>query len=165
MKDVKEKSGELQGFNYVLPAMIEGLEGSSNKRLLGETPEIRAMVQQWLQYAITLRESCPVSSDLLKEIDGFLASSTFLVGHNLTVADPVMYLSLHPTYVSYLHAFTSYRNSQHKSCMFSCVCSTGGSQLLREGKVSSFIQVVQIAATGERIAKRKDHHVQQGVFV
>lgn len=37
---------------------------------------------------------------VFQEMDNFLAPSAFFAGHNLTLADPVMYTSLYPVFVS-----------------------------------------------------------------
>ncbi len=97
MKDVTDKSGELQGFNYVLTGIAK--DQPSCKRFIGESPEQRALIQQWLQYAVVLRGKSPIPSDLLKELDTCLALTTFVAGHFLTLADPVLFLTLYPIYV------------------------------------------------------------------
>jgi hypothetical protein len=101
MKDVKEKTGDLQGFNYVLTGIAK--DNPDCKKSVGQSPEERALIQQWLQYAVILRGKS-VSSELLKEINTSLASSTFVAGHCMTLADPVLFLSLYSTYVcTFMH--------------------------------------------------------------
>lgn len=98
MKDVKEKTGELQGFNYVLTGIAK--EHPECKKSVGESPEQRALIQQWLQYAVILRGKSPIPSELLKEINASLALTTFVAGHAMTLADPVLFLTLYPTFVN-----------------------------------------------------------------
>lgn len=99
MKDVKEKTGELQGFNYILTSIAKDNKECTKSR--GLTPEERALSSQWLQYSILLRgKSPPAPREALKEVDSSLASTAFLAGHYMTLADPVLYLTLYPTIVS-----------------------------------------------------------------
>lgn len=68
MKDVKLKTGDLQGFNYILINLIhnKGL----GVQLGGRNPEQRALVQQWLQYNLShLTDKAAVSDYVLRVND------------------------------------------------------------------------------------------------
>lgn len=102
MKNVLTKNSEMEGFNNVL---IDSTNMSKyikvQRRYTGKTPEQRALIRQWLQYCILyLRGRHAPSIYIMKELDNALVDTTFFAGHFLTLVDPLMYLSLHPTFVS-----------------------------------------------------------------
>jgi glutathione S-transferase len=102
MKDVKVKDGDLQGFNNILTGLAETYPDC--KRYAGDSAGQRALVRQWLQYTMSnVRGHSPggdVADGVLRELDENLASRTFLGGHRMTLVDPLLYVSLYPTYVS-----------------------------------------------------------------
>jgi len=104
MKDIKDKAGDLQGFNHLLEAVYRQFPDNNSvvwkyERLLGVSPQQRAVVRQWLQEAILLRRQVFLGMDILREIDNTLAGSTFIAGHFMTLADPLLFLTLHPTMI------------------------------------------------------------------
>jgi len=98
MKDVRLKTGDLQGFNYILIELVNTKGLGLN--LSGRSAEQRALVQQWLQYNILhLTDKTSITEYVLKEMDSYLVPCTFFAGHNLTLADPVIYHSLYPVFL------------------------------------------------------------------
>jgi len=97
MKDVTLKSGDIQGFNYVLVNLVNSK--GMGALLSGRNAEQRALVQQWLQYNLLhLTEKAAITEYVLRDLDGYLVPCAFFAGHNLTLADPVIYLSLYPVF-------------------------------------------------------------------
>jgi len=98
MKDVTLKSGDIQGFNYVLIHLVNGR--GMGTLLSGRNAEQRALVQQWLQYNLLhLTEKAAITEYVLRDLDSFLVPCAFFAGHNLTLADPVIYISLYPVFI------------------------------------------------------------------
>jgi len=99
------KDGELKGFNNVLVDVSE--KHPEVKRFGGDTAVHKALVRQWLSYvqsnvrADSSSGGGPVSVGVLKELDEALSTTTYVVGHKMTLVDPVLYVSLYPTYVRF----------------------------------------------------------------
>jgi len=107
MKDIKDKSGDFQGFNHLLEAVYWQFPDNVDRkyeRLLGGSPGQRAVVRQWLQEAILLRRQAFLGMDILTYIDNTLRGSTFIAGHFMTLADPLLFLTLHPTLATLTYA-------------------------------------------------------------
>jgi glutathione S-transferase len=62
---------------------------------------VALQVAQWLNFIHT--RFTPVTDDSLTELNEWLATRTFICGHNMTLADLGMYAALSPEMVS-LHA-------------------------------------------------------------
>lgn len=69
--------------------------------LLGDTPENRAVVQQWLEYRVTKLDSCTKEDikTILKDLNLYLQDKVYLAGNQFTIADTFMYYGLHPLVV------------------------------------------------------------------
>lgn len=72
------------------------------RSLLGKDAKERALIQQWLDYAVVhFTGSAALPSDsaaeILQELNDYLADRCFFVGITLTLADVFLYYSLQPT--------------------------------------------------------------------
>ncbi|XP_013396667.1 eukaryotic translation elongation factor 1 epsilon-1 [Lingula anatina] len=66
--------------------------------LLGNQPEAQAAVSQWLEYRITQVDRCGTDKDkqcILEDINRFLQKRVYLVEYQPTLADLLLYYSLH----------------------------------------------------------------------
>ncbi|XP_062841595.1 eukaryotic translation elongation factor 1 epsilon-1 [Trichomycterus rosablanca] len=65
--------------------------------LLGNSPEERAVVQQWLEYRVTRVDNA--SKDevkvILKELNQYLEDKVYMAGNRFTLADALMYYGIH----------------------------------------------------------------------
>jgi len=72
----------------------------SKQSLLGNSALERAQVDQWLEYwQLQLQSSlndATLSKGVLKDLDKFMSRTVYLVGHQLTLADIMLYYALHP---------------------------------------------------------------------
>lgn len=76
---------EVQGTNKISTLLAQSAERS------GATDEEKAEVQRWLKASETT-----IDEELLLDLNTYLAQQTFLVGHDWTVADLVLFARLHP---------------------------------------------------------------------
>ncbi|XP_034026940.1 eukaryotic translation elongation factor 1 epsilon-1 [Thalassophryne amazonica] len=69
--------------------------------LLGDSAENRAVVQQWLEYRVTKLNSCTKEDvkTILKDLNLYLQDKVYLVGHQFTLADILIYYGIHPLMV------------------------------------------------------------------
>ncbi|XP_043921356.1 eukaryotic translation elongation factor 1 epsilon-1 [Protopterus annectens] len=77
---------------------------ASKGHLLGSTAEEKAIVQQWLEYRITQISGLTNREDIcssLKDLNQYLEDKVYLAGHNMTLADILMYYGLHPIMVGF----------------------------------------------------------------
>lgn len=71
---------------------------ASKEHLLGSTAEEKAMVQQWLEFRVTRVDGHSSKEDtqtLLKDLNSYLEDKVYLAGHNITLADILLYYGLH----------------------------------------------------------------------
>uniref|UniRef100_A0A8C5P2C3 Eukaryotic translation elongation factor 1 epsilon-1 n=1 Tax=Jaculus jaculus TaxID=51337 RepID=A0A8C5P2C3_JACJA len=71
---------------------------ANKEHLLGSTAEEKAVVQQWLEYRVTRVDGHSAKEDthtLLKDLNSYLEDKVYLAGHNLTLADILLYYGLH----------------------------------------------------------------------
>ncbi|KAM9436311.1 eukaryotic translation elongation factor 1 epsilon-1 [Clarias gariepinus] len=70
---------------------------AKKRELLGDSPEQRAVVQQWLEYRLTRLDNC--SKDefkiILRELNQHLVDKVYLAGNSITLADALMYYGIH----------------------------------------------------------------------
>ncbi|XP_051158731.1 eukaryotic translation elongation factor 1 epsilon-1 [Leptopilina boulardi] len=89
------KNQSIEGFSTI----VQALTSSSNlKNLLGDDAVSRALTQQWLEYASVCANYADNSANtkrVLKEMNTFLKSTTYLGGTKLSVADVSLYYILH----------------------------------------------------------------------
>ena len=63
--------------------------------LLGATAEEKALIQQWIELAVTQLAASSDARGMTEELDSFLSTRGFLVGHRLTLADLVLFAATH----------------------------------------------------------------------
>lgn len=83
----------------LLTVAVHLAKQASKEHLLGSTVEEKAIVQQWLEYRITQISGLANKDDLctsLKDLNQYLEDKVYLAGHNVTLADILMYYGLHP---------------------------------------------------------------------
>ncbi|KAF5901164.1 eukaryotic translation elongation factor 1 epsilon-1, partial [Clarias magur] len=70
---------------------------AKRRELLGDSPQQRAVVQQWLEYRLTRLDNC--SKDevkiILRELNQHLVDKVYLAGNRITLADTLMYYGIH----------------------------------------------------------------------
>ncbi|KAK9808921.1 hypothetical protein WJX72_006429 [[Myrmecia] bisecta] len=67
-------------------------------QLLGDTPETQALIAQWLSYRNT--DMLPLTDEQLLHVNSALLLRTYLVGSTVSVADLVLFASLHRAMVN-----------------------------------------------------------------
>ncbi|XP_064486801.1 eukaryotic translation elongation factor 1 epsilon-1-like [Ornithodoros turicata] len=98
VKNGEEVTGLLAVCSYLA-------QQSSNKQhLLGTNPEERACVQQWVEYRQLFVDRCASSQEstntVLKELNLYLKDRVYFVANTLTLADILIYYSLHPLFAT-----------------------------------------------------------------
>ncbi|KAM8881520.1 eukaryotic translation elongation factor 1 epsilon-1 isoform 1-T1 [Synchiropus picturatus] len=65
--------------------------------LLGDSPELRAVVQQWLEFRVTKLDGCPKEDikTILKDLNCYLQDKVYMAGNHFTLADAFMYYGIH----------------------------------------------------------------------
>ncbi|XP_034942698.1 eukaryotic translation elongation factor 1 epsilon-1 [Chelonus insularis] len=89
------KNHTIEGFSTIIQALAQRSEIPG---IVGNDPVTKALTRQWLEYAVLYVNYADVSTNtkrILKEINQALASNTYITGTNLTIADIVLYYTLH----------------------------------------------------------------------
>ncbi|XP_078253848.1 eukaryotic translation elongation factor 1 epsilon-1 isoform X1 [Rhinoraja longicauda] len=79
---------------------------AKKEELLGTTPEMSAIVQQWLEYRVTQIDQCNTQDDkrtILKDLNCYLEDKVYLAGNSFTLADIMLYNGLHPIVAGLTH--------------------------------------------------------------
>lgn len=101
---------------------------SSRAELLGHTAEEKALVNQWMEYRITKIDPCENDvrsmQGVLKELNSYLTDKVFFVGHRFTLADVLLYRSLHRIFMEL--SFYDKQHLIHLSRWFNQVQHTPG---------------------------------------
>ncbi|KAF4531914.1 hypothetical protein B566_EDAN000943 [Ephemera danica] len=84
---------ELCGFACILENIISG---SNKSELKPATTEEKALLWQWLEYAICVANFCDAQASALNELNEIFAQRSYLIGNRATVADAVFYYTLYP---------------------------------------------------------------------
>lgn len=101
---VGRDGASITGRNTICRYLASLSENSA--KLLGKTPQEKAEVSQWLNHVYTNLE--PLVDSKLHELDKFLASHSFFVGTNITLADLVIFAAIHPAVSSFPKAQIGY---------------------------------------------------------
>lgn len=89
----------LSGFSTIINFLAKENHNSIIVQNSFKTPEIAVQIQQWLDYAVLYvahgSNDKHVIHHLLNELNNYLLTRSYLVDHNLTLADLVMFYFLH----------------------------------------------------------------------
>lgn len=89
----------LSGFSTIINFLAKENHNSIIVQNSFNTPEIAVQIQQWLDYAVLYvahgSNDKHVIHHLLNELNNYLLTRSYLVDHNLTLADLVMFYFIH----------------------------------------------------------------------
>ncbi|XP_045157929.2 eukaryotic translation elongation factor 1 epsilon-1-like [Mercenaria mercenaria] len=95
---MKGKTGTRKGFLTIVKHLVRAAE---KQRLIGEIPEEKAVVDQWLEYKVCHIDRCPSDKDkltILKDLDNYLKDKVYFLHHRLCLIDIVLYYTFQPTF-------------------------------------------------------------------
>ncbi|KAF3428306.1 hypothetical protein E2986_05330 [Frieseomelitta varia] len=90
----RESNQKIEGFSTIIQSLIE----NSNPDILGVNNEMKALSQQWLEYAvicINYADTPNNAKKVLQELNVTLTDKTYLTGTKKTIADVTLYYALH----------------------------------------------------------------------
>lgn len=115
---LKENGLNVQGYISIAKHITRT---SKQHALLGKTPTEKALVDQWLEYvSLHLQDNSERASNL-QELNQFLADRVYLLGHFVSLADMLLYFTLHETFneltfcdkEKYIHVSRWFDNMQY----------------------------------------------------
>ncbi|KAK9304072.1 hypothetical protein QLX08_004447 [Tetragonisca angustula] len=91
----RESNQKIEGFSSIIQSLIEN---SKYPDILGVNNEMKALSQQWLEYAVICINYADTPSNakkVLQELNVTLTDKTYLTGTKKTIADVTLYYALH----------------------------------------------------------------------
>jgi len=96
---LRSKSIEIEGLSTVCRELVLLNSVFPCRQLLGSTPEHAAQISEWINLFLS---KLPVSGDVnLKRLNDHLMDRVYLVGRSVTLADLIVYVSVHPDAVTF----------------------------------------------------------------
>ncbi|XP_074640235.1 eukaryotic translation elongation factor 1 epsilon-1-like [Tubulanus polymorphus] len=90
-----KECGKIQG----LATIYKHIAKQGKEDLLGKTIKEQTFISQWLEYRVKNLDKALINEriphDILKELNGYLADRTFFIGHQISLADIVLFYGLH----------------------------------------------------------------------